>query len=86
MGDIQTVLILVVVALTLLLIIVGIQVVLIIADMRRALKRLNSILDDAILGGGLISPGRLTGIVEMFRRKKHKKMKQHGVSDKSLIE
>ncbi len=81
MESIQTLLIIVVIALTFLLIVVGVQVVLIIMDMRRALKRLNSILDDAILGGGLISPGRLTGIVEMFRRRKHKKMKSHGAND-----
>jgi len=81
MQNIQTLLVIVVIALTVLLIIVGVQVVMIILDMRRALKRLNSILDDAILGGGLISPGRLTGIVEMFRKKKHKKMKSHGASD-----
>jgi len=81
MQNIQTLLIIVVIALTVLLIVVGVQVVFIIMDMRRALKRLNSILDDAILGGGLISPGRLTGIVEMFRKKKHKIMKSHGASD-----
>ncbi len=81
MENVQTLLIIVVIALTFLLIVVGVQVVLIIMDLRRALKRLNSILDDAILGGGLISPGRLTGIVEMFRRKKHKKMKTHGAKE-----
>ncbi len=80
MESIQTLLIIVVIALTFLLIVVGLQVVLIIMDMRRALKRLNSLLDDAILGGGLISPGRLTSIVEMFRRRKHKKMKTHGAN------
>lgn len=81
MQSIQTLLIIVVIALTILLVIVGIQVMLIIMDMRRALKRLNSILDDAILGGGLISPGRLTGIVEMFRKRKRKIMKSHGTDD-----
>lgn len=70
MEGIQTLLFIVVIALTVLLIIVGAQVVLIIMDMRRALKRLNSILDDAILGGGMINPGKLTGILEMFRRKR----------------
>ena len=72
----------VVIALTTLLVIVGIQVILIILDLRRALRRLNSILDDAILGGGLISPGKLTGIVEMFRRKKT--MKTHGSQENTV--
>lgn len=76
MEGVQTVLVVVVVALTILLVVVGVQVVLIIMDVRRALRRLNSILDDAILGGGLISPGKLTGLFEMFRRKK--KMETHG--------
>ncbi|OGM75595.1 hypothetical protein A2382_05020 [Candidatus Woesebacteria bacterium RIFOXYB1_FULL_38_16] len=78
MEGVQTLLIIVVIALTVLLIVVGMQVVGILLDTRRALRRLNSILDDAIIGGGLISPGKLTGIVEMFRRKK--KMQTHGSS------
>jgi len=76
MEGVQTLLVVVVVALTVLLVVVGGQVVLIMMDLRRTLKRLNSILDDAILGGGMISPGKLTGIIEMFRRKK--KMETHG--------
>ena len=70
MDGIQIVLIVVVVALTLLLLIVGIQVILIIADTRRALKRLNTILEDSIWGGGLLRPDKLTGIVEMVRKRK----------------
>lgn len=79
MEGVQTLLVIVVVALTVLLIVVGVQVVMIIMDLRRALKRLNSILDDAILGGGMISPGKLTGIIEMFRRKR--KMASHGAGE-----
>lgn len=71
MSSVQTLLIVVVIALTLLLLIVGVQVVLIILDLRRALKRLNSILEDSILGGGLIRPDKLTGILEFFRKKKN---------------
>lgn len=52
------------------LFIVGVQVLLIVIDLRRALRRINSILDDSILGGGLIRPDKLTGILEMFRKKK----------------
>jgi hypothetical protein len=76
MNNIQTILLVVIISLTILLVVVGVQVMLIILDMRKALKRLNSILDDAILGGGLINPGKLTGIIEMIKRKK--KMKAHG--------
>jgi len=48
----------------------------IIIDLRKAIKRLNSILEDAILGGGLIRPEKLTGIVEIFKR--NKKMETFG--------
>ena len=53
-----------------LLVIVGVQVVLILIDAKKAIKRLNTILDDSVIGGGLIRPEKLTGILEMFRRKK----------------
>lgn len=78
MNSVQTLLVIVVIALTILLIVVGIQVLLVIIDLRRAVRRLNSILEDAILGGGLIKPNKLTGIVEMFRKNKH--METHGES------
>lgn len=76
MDGIQTLLIVVVATLTILLFIVGIQVFLIIIDLRKAVKRLNNILEDAILGGGLIKPDKLTGIIEMI--KKNKDMTSHG--------
>lgn len=76
MDSIQTLLIVVVISLTVLLIIVGMQVLLIIIDLRKAIKRLNSILEDAILGGGLIRPEKLTGILEIMR--KTKKLETHG--------
>jgi hypothetical protein len=76
MDSIQTLLIVVVISLTVLLIIVGVQVLLIIVDLRKAIKRLNSILEDAVLGGGLIRPEKLTGIVEIL--KKTKKLEAHG--------
>ncbi len=69
MEGIQKLLVVVIVSLTLLLIVVGIQVILIILDLRKALKRLNTLLEDALLGGGLISPEKLTGIFEIFGRK-----------------
>lgn len=68
--------VIVVVSLTALLVIVGVQVMLIIVDLRKAIKRLNSILEDAILGGGLIRPEKLTGIIEILR--KTKKLETHG--------
>jgi len=76
MDSVQTLLIIVVVSLTILLTVVGIQVLLIILDLRKAIKRLNSILEDAILGGGLIRPEKLTGIIEILR--KTKKLETHG--------
>ena len=76
MDSVQTLLIIVIVSLTILLTVVGIQVLLIILDLRKAIKRLNSILEDAILGGGLIRPEKLTGIIEIL--KKTKKLESHG--------
>lgn len=70
MTGIQALLIVVVVALALLLFVVGFQVLLVIVDLRRAIKRLNNILEDSILGGGLIRPDKLTGVMEFFRKKR----------------
>lgn len=78
MDSVQKLLIVVVIALTTLLLIVGVQVVLIIVDLRKAIKRLNSILEDAILGGGLIRPEKLTSVLEILRR--NKKLETHGQS------
>jgi hypothetical protein len=76
METAQKVLTFVAISLTVLFLIVGIQVFLVISDLRQAIKRLNSILEDAILGGGLIKPEKLTGVIEMI--KKNKKMESHG--------
>ena len=70
MDGVQRLLVIVVITLTVLLVVVGVQVVFISLDLRKAVKRLNSILEDAILGGWLIRPDRLTGIAEMFKRDK----------------
>jgi hypothetical protein len=76
MESVQKLLAFVVISLTVLLLIVGVQVVLVILDLRKAIKRLNSILEDAILGGGLIRPDKLTSVLEMF--KKNKKLEKQG--------
>lgn len=76
MDPIQKLLVVVVISLTSLLVIVGIQVMFIIVDLRKAIKRLNSILEDSILGGGLIRPEKLTGVIEILR--KNKKLETHG--------
>ncbi len=76
MDGVQKLLVFVVTSLTILLLIVGTQVILVIVDLRKAIKRLNSILEDAILGGGLIRPEKLTGVLEMLR--KSKKTETHG--------
>lgn len=78
MEGIEKLLVFVVVSLTILLVIVGTQVFLVIIDLRKAIKRLNSILEDAILGGGLIRPERLTSIVEMFKKGGKKETKEQG--------
>jgi hypothetical protein len=70
MDGVQKLLAVVVVALTILLIVVGVQVVLILVDLRKGMKRLNNLLDDAILGGGLIRPEKLTGVMEFLRGKR----------------
>ncbi len=76
MDGIQTLLAIVIVSLTLLLMVVGFSVLLMVLELKTALRRLNSILGDAILGGGLIRPSKLMGILEMFGKKK--KMETHG--------
>ena len=76
MDSVQTLLVVVVISLTVLLVVVGVQVMLIIIDLRRAIKRLNSILEDAILGGGLIRPEKLTSVLEILH--KGKKLETHG--------
>ncbi len=70
MDGVQKLLIVVIVALTSLLAVIGVQVILMIADLRRALRRVNSILEDSIIGGGLIRPDKLTGILEFLKGKK----------------
>ena len=78
MEGLQILLIIVIVVLTVLLVIVGIQVILIFADLRKAVKRLNAILEDSILGGGLIRPEKLTGVLEMFKQRKKTKIREQG--------
>ena len=79
MDGIQRLLAIVVVALTILLVIVGVQVILIILDLRKAIKKLNNLLEDAVLGGGLIRPDKLTGFVELFG--KNKRMESRGQTE-----
>lgn len=75
MDGIQTLLIIVVITLTVLLALVGVQVFLILFDLRKGIKKINMILDDSILGGGLIRPEKLSGILELFRKGKKNEMK-----------
>lgn len=76
MDGIQKLLIVVIVTLTSLLVIVGVQVFLIMMGLKRTLRKLNTILEDSIMGGGLIRPEKLTGILEFFKRTK--KMEKRG--------
>ncbi|OGM26038.1 hypothetical protein A3D00_02480 [Candidatus Woesebacteria bacterium RIFCSPHIGHO2_02_FULL_38_9] len=81
MNNAQTVLIIVIVSLTFLLMVVGVQVFMIITDLRKSIKRLNSILEDAVLGGGLIKPEKLTGILEMIRKRRSLETVEKGNSN-----
>jgi hypothetical protein len=76
MENIQTLLTVIVIALTVLLIVIGFQVFMVIRDLRRIMKRVNSLLEDSIMGGGLIRPEKIMGILELFKRKKQ--MRTHG--------
>ena len=80
MEGVQTLLAFVIVTLTILLVVVGIQVIFIMLDLRRAVKRLNGILEDSVLGGGLIRPEKLTGITELFRKGKKTGFRDNGNS------
>lgn len=82
MESIQTLLTIVVIALTVLLIVIGVQIFLVIKDLRIIMRRVNALLEDSIMGGGLIRPDKLTGILELFRKKK--KMQTHGAGDTPL--
>jgi len=78
MDGIQKLLAVVIVSLTVLLIIVGVQVIFIMVGLRRVIKRINSILEDSILGGGLLRPEKLTGIIEMIRRRRKVETREQG--------
>lgn len=76
MQPTQKILLVVVISLATLLIVLGIQVIFILKDAKKAVKRLNTLLDDSILGGGLLKPEKLTSIFQVF--KKEKDNKQNG--------
>lgn len=80
MQTAQIILIIVVVSLTVLLIAVGIQVFLIVLDLRRAVSKLNALLEDSVIGGGLIRPEKLTGVLEFFKKRKVGDTKETGQS------
>lgn len=82
MDSVQTILSVVIVSLTLLLVVVGVQVIFIITEARRAIKKLNSLLDDSLIGGGLLRPEKLTGVLEMFKRRKKSHLREKGNIDK----
>ncbi|OGM33411.1 hypothetical protein A2803_04400 [Candidatus Woesebacteria bacterium RIFCSPHIGHO2_01_FULL_44_21] len=82
MENVQTLLTIVVIALTVLLIVIGVQIFLVIKDLRRIMRRVNAMLEDSIIGGGLLRPDKLTGILEMFRRKKN--VHTHGEGESPL--
>ncbi len=70
MTGVETILTIVVICLAILFLVVGIQVTLVIIELRKAVKRFNNLLEDSILGGGLIRPDKLTGVLEFFRKRR----------------
>ncbi|OGM09147.1 hypothetical protein A2159_03605 [Candidatus Woesebacteria bacterium RBG_13_34_9] len=84
MEGVQKLLVVVIITLTILLTVVGIQVILVIVDVRKSLKRLNNILEDAILGGGLIKPEKLTGILELFGKRRKMETRGEGEVGKNI--
>ncbi len=72
MQPVQKILIIIIVSLTTLLLVVGFQVLMILKDAQKTIKRLNTLLDDSILGGGLLRPEKLTAIFQLFRKDKTK--------------
>ena len=78
MENVQILLVVVIVVLTLLLVIVGWQVILIIVDLRKAVKRLNNLLEDSMIGGGLLRPEKLSGLIEMVKKNKKLTSTEHG--------
>ena len=70
MDGVQITLIIIVVVLALFLIAASFQLIMILIDLRRAVKRLNSILDDSVLGGGLLRPEKITKIFQFLRKKR----------------
>lgn len=66
----ETVLVVVVVILTALLVVFGYHVTLVVFDVRRALKKINEILDDTILGGGMVKTEKLRSLIEIFKKTK----------------
>ena len=84
MDTVQIILIVVIIALTMLLTIVGFQVALMIVDLRKALKRLNSLLEDSMIGGGLIRTEKISGIMELFKKNKKLEGKGSEIGDNSI--
>ncbi len=72
MENLQTLLTVVVIALTILLIIVGVQVTLMLMAARKALKKINAMLDETMLGGGFLRPERIAGFIETLRNRREK--------------
>jgi hypothetical protein len=84
MDGVQKILLVIIVSLAFLLVIVGVEVILILRDLKRALRRLNNMLDDSVLGGGLIQPDKLTSIFELFGKKFIKRGYGEGVDKKGF--
>ncbi|MBI1864061.1 hypothetical protein HYS03_02530 [Candidatus Woesebacteria bacterium] len=69
-GSAQFILIFVIVALSVLLLVIGWQIVVLILDIKKTIKKLNHVLDEALTGKEIWQSGRLKAIFEILKTKK----------------
>ncbi len=69
-GSMQFILIFVIVSLSVLLLVIGWQIVVLIFDIKKTIKKLNQVLDEALTGKKILESGRLKAIFEILKTKK----------------
>ncbi|MCS7092341.1 MAG: hypothetical protein NZM26_03255 [Patescibacteria group bacterium] len=70
MDSVQLFLVVVIVTLTALIVIVGLQVFLMILEVRSILKKIDIMLSDLLVGGGLINSEKLMNVFSLLKNKK----------------
>ncbi|MCX7928653.1 MAG: hypothetical protein N2558_03125 [Patescibacteria group bacterium] len=74
MDNVQLFLVIVIVTLTILVMIVGLQVFLMILEVRSILKKIDIMLSDLLVGGGLINSEKLMNVFSLLKNKKDKNL------------